>query len=185
MKEKLMATQSETSRTEGALTFEKVWELFQETDRKMKETDKRVGELTNRFGEVVEHMIVPNLKMKFNELGFTFGKTSRNVEIANRQHNLFTEIDVFMENGDCVMIVELKTTLRTKDIDDHIERMEKLRVYANLHDDRRNYYGAIAGVIMSESEKIYALKKGFYVIEPSGETFTITRPEGSYSPKAW
>jgi hypothetical protein len=200
-----------TAQTDANLTFEKVWEMFQEIGRKqeetarsleetdrivkatakqMKETDKKVGELTNRFGEVVEHMIVPNLIAKFNELGYTFGKTSRNVEIADRKNNLFAEIDVFLENGDCVMIVELKTTLRTKDIDDHIERMEKLRAYADVHHegrpvDTRKYYGAIAGVVMSESEKKYALKKGFYVIEPSGETFNITKPEGAGAPKAW
>jgi hypothetical protein len=38
---------------------------------------------------------------------------------------------------------------------------------------------------MSESEKIFALKNGFYVIEPSGETFTITAPEGVYSVREW
>ena len=63
--------------------------------------------------------------------------------------------------------------------------MEKLRKYADLHDDRRKYLGAMAGVVFSESEKIYALKKGFYVIEPSGETFTITEPQGSYHPHVW
>jgi hypothetical protein len=118
-------------------------------------------------------------------LGYTFGKTSRNVEIANREHGIFTEVDVFLENGDCVMIVETKTKPNTDDINDHIKRMEKLRAYANLHDDKRTYYGAIAGVVMGEREKFYALKKGFYVIEPSGETFTITSPEGAYTPKVW
>jgi hypothetical protein len=190
----------ETLNSEASLTFERVWELFQETDRKMqettrkmeetdrqmKETDKRVGELTNRFGEVVEHMIVPNLKAKFNELGYAFDRVSRDVEIADRKNNIFTEIDVFLENGDCAMIVELKTKLRTKDVDDHIERMEKVRLHADLHHegrslDTRKYYGAIAGVVMSESEKNYALKKGFYVIEPSGETFNITSPEGVFT----
>jgi hypothetical protein len=29
------------------------------------------------------------------------------------------------------------------------------------------------------------LKNGFYVVEPSGETFIITAPEGIYSPREW
>jgi len=29
------------------------------------------------------------------------------------------------------------------------------------------------------------MKNGFYVIEPSGETFSITAPEGEYSPREW
>ncbi|MDR0641384.1 MAG: hypothetical protein LBG07_05000, partial [Treponema sp.] len=63
--------------------------------------------------------------------------------------------------------------------------MEKLRRYADLHDDKRKYLGGIAGVVFSESEKTYALKKGFYVIEPSGETFSITEPKGNYYPHVW
>ncbi|AEF82213.1 hypothetical protein [Leadbettera azotonutricia] len=83
------------------------------------------------------------------------------------------------------MIVETKAKPNTDDIDEHIKRMEKLRTYADLHNDTRKYFGAIAGVVMNDSEKKYALKKGFYVIEPSGETFNITEPEGTGKPKAW
>jgi hypothetical protein len=181
-----------TAQSDTNLTYEKILELFKETDRKMqetakqmKETDRRVGELTNRFGEVVEHMIVPNLLAKFNELGYSFTRAHRDTEIQDRENNIFTEVDVFMENGDCVMIVETKAKPNTDDINEHIKRMEKLRMYADLHNDKRNYFGAIAGVVMNDTEKKYALKKGFYVIEPSGETFTITKPEGAGTPKAW
>ncbi|MDR2499602.1 MAG: DUF4175 domain-containing protein [Treponema sp.] len=155
-----------------------------ETDKQMKETNKRMGSLTNRFGEVVEYMIIPNLLAKFEELGFTFTKANR-TKIANKTHNIFTEVDAFLENGDKVMAVEIKTKPSNDDINDHIERMEKLRVYANLHNDKRVYLGAMAGVVFNQSEKIYALKNGFYVIEPSGETFTITAPEGIYHPREW
>jgi hypothetical protein len=34
-------------------------------------------------------------------------------------------------------------------------------------------------------KNLFAMKNGFYVIEPSGETFTITVPEGIYSPREW
>jgi hypothetical protein len=184
--------QQENQQSEGPLNYEKLWAMFQEigrkqeeTARQMKITDKRVGELTNRFGEVVEHMIVPNLVEKFDELGFTFERYSPNVKIESRKYNIFTEIDAFLENGDSVVAVELKTTLRIRDIGEHIERMKKLRAWADLHNDRRSYYGAVAGVVMGESEKTYALKRGFYVIQPSGESFTITKPEGAYAPRAW
>jgi uncharacterized coiled-coil protein SlyX len=199
----IMTAQTEAKRN-SPLDYESVWErlerterIIEETDRivketakQMKETDKKVGELTNRFGEVVEHMIVPNLKAKFNELGYPFEKIARDVEIVDRKNDIITEIDVFLENGDCAMVVELKTKLRTRDVDDHAKRMEKVRRHADLHTegrppDTRKYYGAIAGVVMSQSEKTYALKKGFYVIEPSGETFTITKPEGKGAPNAW
>jgi tetrahydromethanopterin S-methyltransferase subunit F len=158
---------------------------MKETDRQMKETNKRVGEITNRFGEMVEYMVIPNLLAKFGELGFTFTKAYPDAKIADREHNIFTEIDAFLENGDKVMIVEIKTKPNTDDIDAHVERMEKLRSYADLRSDKRKYLGALAGVVFGDSEKTYALRKGFYIIEPSGDTFTIIEPKGSYHPHEW
>jgi hypothetical protein len=133
---------------------------------------------------MVEYMVLPNLVTKFEELGFTFTRANR-TEIQDREHNLFMEIDALLENGDKVMAVEIKNKPNIDDINDHVERMEKLRVYADLHGDKRKYLGALAGVVFSESEKTYTLKKGLYVIEPSGETFKITEPKDKYHPHEW
>jgi hypothetical protein len=61
--------------------------------------------------------------------------------------------------------------------------MEKVRLHAGLRGDQRKYLGAVAGMIINDNERDFALKNGFYVIEPSGETFIITPPEGS--PREW
>jgi len=81
------------------------------------------------------------------------------------------------------MLVETKATLTTEDVNEHIERLEKMRKYADLHGDKRTFLGAVAGVVMTTNVKEYALKQGFYVIEPSGETFNIIPPSGK--PKEW
>jgi hypothetical protein len=129
-------------------------------------------------------MIIPNLVKKFRELGFTFTKANR-TEITDEQHDIITEVDALLENGDTVLAVEIKTKPRVGDINDHIKRMEKLREYADLHNDRRKYLAAMAGVVFSKSAKTYAFKKGLYVIEPSGDTFAITEPKGEYHPHVW
>jgi hypothetical protein len=158
---------------------------IKETDRQMKETDKRIGKLSNRFGEAVEYMVVPNLVTKYKELGFVFEKAHRDTEIRDQENRILAEIDVFLENGDKVMIVESKVKPSIDDVNDHIKRMEKLRGYADRHNDTRKYLGAIAGVVFGDNEKTYALKKGFYLIEPSGDTFTIIEPSGDYHPHEW
>jgi hypothetical protein len=165
--------------------IEETGRQMKETGRQMKETDRRVGALTNRFGEMVEYMVIPNLLAKFGELNFTFTKAYPDAQIADPEHDIFTEVDAFLENGDKVMIVEIKSKPNIDDINDHIERMEKLRAYADLHNDKRKYLGAVAGVVFGNSEKTYALKKGFYVIEPAGDTFTIIEPKGVYHPHEW
>jgi hypothetical protein len=206
---------TETMETIGAgLTFEKVWAALMEnreqikatgeqikagneelrasvkaTDRQLKASIKavneQIGKLGNRFGEMVEYMVVPNLVAKFKKLGFTFERSQQNIIIRDQEDRIIAEIDVFLENGDRTMVVETKVKPRDADIDEHIERMEKLRRYADSRNDTRKYLGAIAGAVFGNSEKTYALKKGFYVIEPSGDTFNIIEPAGDYHPREW
>ena len=63
--------------------------------------------------------------------------------------------------------------------------MEKVRAHADYHNDKRKYLGAIAGMVFNENEKKFTMNNGFYIIEPSGDTFIITAPEGEYSPREW
>jgi hypothetical protein len=58
-----------------------------------------------------------------------------------------------------------------------------MRQYADLHGDKRKYLGAVAGVVMSKNVRQYILTQGMFAVEPSGETFNITAPEGQ--PREW
>jgi hypothetical protein len=172
------------------LTFEKVWAMFRKTDQQIKETDrqlrqnqKMMSDLGRKFGKIIEHMFIPNLKEKFNALGYVFEKSSPNVLIESAEHHIYMEIDVFLENGDCALAVEVKTQANINDIREHGERMEKLRRYFDLHDDKRKLYGAVAGAVIPGNVRDYALKEGFYVIRQSGDKVGIERPPGK--PRAW
>ncbi|MDR2069149.1 MAG: hypothetical protein LBP71_04705 [Spirochaetaceae bacterium] len=176
------------------VTFEEVWAMMQETDRRMKETDRQmketdrrikntermIGELGNRLGDVIEHLMSPKLHTKFKNLGFAFTRDSRNVEIHNGEP--LAEIDVLLENGEYAMAVEVKTRLTIEDIQEHLERMEVLRRAADERNDRRKYLGAVAGASVSKLVLAYALKKGLYVIIPSAETVDIEVPP---APACW
>ena len=178
-------------------SFESVWALLQEvskeqkeTARQIKETDRIVknnarliGKLGGRFGEMVEHMVMPNLENKFREFGYVFNKTHQQTTIKDYKNNIITEIDITLENGEKVMIVEVKSRPTTEDISEHIKRMEKIRAHADLHNDKRAFLGAVAGMVFNNNEKSFAMKHGFYVIEPDGENFVITPP--SDKPKEW
>jgi hypothetical protein len=194
----------------AGFTFEKVWAMFQaadkrlqeterlmkeqaeetdrrmkETDRRMKETDRRIGELSNRFGELAEHLVAPNIREKFNAMRYTFDKISQNVDISDAQDRYSgAEIDILLENGDIAIAVEVKAKPQYKDVDRHRERMEVLRRWADRHNDRRKFLGAIAGAIMPKEVRNYTLRAGFYVIEQTGDTVKIDIPEG-FKPREW
>ena len=171
----------------SGLTFEKVWALFQETDKRFKETDREIeegnkqlqkmmGDLGRKFGTLIEHMFIPNLKEKFNLLGFQFEKSSTNVLIEDERHNVYAEIDVFLENGDSAVVVEVKTQANSNDVRDHVERMELLRRHLDLHNDKRKLYGALAAAIFPGNVLEYAKKQGLYIIRQSGDSVSIETP---------
>jgi hypothetical protein len=167
--------------------MKEIWALHKETEEAHKETEKTlnkvIGDLGNKMGDMAEYMLVPNLPDKLQFYGFSFGKISRNVKLNDREHSIHAEIDVLLENGSQAMAVEVKVTLRPEDLEDHRERMEKIRRYADLHGDQRELYGAVAAMIIAGDVKKYALRQGFYVIEPSGEDITVTKPVSH--PKVW
>jgi ribosome-binding ATPase YchF (GTP1/OBG family) len=191
--DELMKAQKEAHK-EAEKNLEKFWETHRETektldkaikgtektlDRAIKETEKTlnkaIGGLSNTMGALVEHFMTAGLPKKFKQFGFAFNRITT-VKWADGENNIYTEMDGLLENGEQAMVVEVKTTLRNEDVDDHLERMEKVRNYADLHGDKREFFGAIAATIVDKSSRSYALKKGFFVIEPSGEDVKITKP---------
>jgi hypothetical protein len=150
----------------------------------MKETDRKISKLGSRIGDLVEELIFPNILEKFNKLGYVFGKAAPNVRFRALDGAYAAEVDILLENGDDVLAVEVKTHLTDADVRDHVNRMEKLRRYADDHGDRRKLLGAVAGAIASEEVKAFAVKSGFFVLEQSGDTIQISVPEG-FKPREW
>jgi hypothetical protein len=200
------------------LTFERVWAAIQENARTIKElaeqhketerflkeskaeTDRTItkmnrelnqaiGKLGNRFGELIEHLVSPNLLEKFNKLGYAFSKTNTRVKYKDIDTgNILAEVDALLENGDSALAVEIKADPSAEDVKDHVKRMGTLRAYADAHNDKRSYLGAmgaIAGGIVSEDVKSYALKNGLYVLEQSGDTMNVAAAPESWKPRKW
>jgi hypothetical protein len=157
---------------------------MKETDRQMKKTDRKFGELGNRFGELAEYLVRPNIEEKFSALNYVFTKTGSDIEIFDRNRKALTEVDIWLENGEFVMAVEIKSRLRKRDVEEHLRRMEILRAYLDERDDRRKLLGTVAAVVVSDDLRKHVPEKGFYLIEPSGDTVKITAPEG-FTPRMW
>jgi hypothetical protein len=193
-----------TPEPQMGLTFEHVWATIQEiaeqhkelakqhedTERFMKESkselNRAIGNLGNRFGDLVEHLVSPNLVKKFNALGYAFGKSNPRTKYEDvKTGKTIAEVDIQLENGGCVLAVEVKTNPVINDVDEHVKRMGNIRRYADALNDKRDYIGAVAGGIMSESVKNYALKQGFYVLEQSGDTVNIAAVPEAWEPKKW
>jgi hypothetical protein len=154
-------------------------EAKKDTLKLKKSLDKSMGELSNKLGSIVEKIMIPDLPKKFKKLGYSFNQISTFI-IAE---GVYAQIDGLLENGKLAVAVEVKTTLRNEDIDDHLLRMEKIRQHATEKGDTRQFMGAMATIIASDSAKTYALKHGLFIIEPSGESVKVTKP--ATKPRVW
>ena len=155
--------------------FQETDKQFKETDKKFQETDRKIGKLGSRLGDLIEHLAASNMVEKFQELGYSFTHTSRN-HILKDEHRRYAEIDILLENGEYALAVEVKSLFTLADVKEHLKRMEILRGYADGRQDKRRYIGAIAGALVNEDARDFALTSGFYVIEQSGDTVRIKRP---------
>jgi hypothetical protein len=87
-------------------------------------------------------------------------------------------------NETIALAVEVKTTMTRGDVDKHTTRMGILRRKPNSLFVNRKLYGAMAGVKMSDYARKYAISKGFFVIQLTGDAIKVDMPEG-FEPKTW
>jgi hypothetical protein len=184
------------------LTYEGVLELIRENsrefsrslkeqgaefDRRMQETNKRIGDLTGSIGRVIEHMVAgDNIIKKFQALNYKIGDYSRNKKFGrDLPRDMWGEIDLFLENGDIAILIEVKTTLETKDVRKHIHTLEKFRRVSDIKGDKRRFIGAVAGAVVQGDAEETAHENGLYVIVQSGEAVEIVPTPQGFKAKEW
>ena len=81
--------------------------------RERRELNKKIGDLGNSIGRIIEHMVAGNnIIRKFKALDYEIESHSRNKKFGHTlPKDLRGEIDLFLENGDIAILVEVKTTL--------------------------------------------------------------------------
>ena len=176
-------------------TLNDIWLLFQEvalqskeTDRKFKETDrmlkelaKKHGDLGNRLGEFVQDMVRPAVVRLFRERGVDVHEVHPGVSVE--RDGEAAEIDLLVVNDLEGIAVECKSKLALEDVDEHLERLGKLKRLLPKYGDVC-MMGAVAATVMPDAVARYAYRKGLYVLAQSGEGVLIPN-DGKFSPRVW
>ncbi|MDR1933160.1 MAG: hypothetical protein LBQ57_10120 [Spirochaetales bacterium] len=166
-----------TCEPQRGLTFDDVWAALMELRESQKKTDRQIGRLGSRLGDLIEHLTASNIIEKFKELNYEFNHISRNHKLKGPDNRILAEIDILLENGDYAMVVEVKSLLTLTDVKEHMKRLETLRRYADIHNDRRKYISSVSGALIEENARDFALDQGIYVLEHPGDTLQILSPE--------
>ena len=156
-----------------------------ETDRHMQETDRRLRKLDELFngqwGKLIEALVKGDLIALLNRRGIEVHHTSTNLE---RNFGGRTwEIDIVAVNSSELVAVEVKTTLKVRNVDHFLDTLrsftEIMPEYAG-----RKVYGAVAYLKADESSDKYAEGQGLFVIRATGSSASITN-RGDFRPRTF
>jgi len=154
-------------------------------ERRAARLDKQLGELGNWFGKWSEDYFRRMSDKKFLKLGYEFSSYGPRDFIDENTRRVFAQVDNWFENGDYTMAVEIKNALTTEYVNDHIERLGKIRAYMDRRNDKRKLIGALASLTFKGNAENYAIKKGLYIITQSGEDIVILPKEPGWKPKEY
>lgn len=154
---------------------------MKETDLKLKELGKHIGGLGGRLGDFVEWTIKPGLVRIFKGRGIGVCETLRDLE--SERNGEATQVDLLVVNDTEAVVVEVKSRLEARDVDEHLERLEKFKRLFPRYSDAR-LMGAVAAVVLPSDSIRYAERKGLFVIGQKGEDAAILNTEG-FEPKTW
>ena len=150
----------------------------QETDRRMdrmfRDSDKRFKKMQEdfftRWGLLVESLVKGDLMDLLIARGIDVRLLYNNVQ--GRRGEEHYEYDLVAVNGEQVVVVEVKTTLRSS----HVKRfLEKLSNFTRWETDYRGrqIMGAVAYLKVVQSSEVYAEKQGLFVIRATGSSASI------------
>ena len=184
----------------------KFQQLFQETDRKFQDTDRKfqdtdrkfqetervlrekldrvtnaIGRLGNRLGDFIEDAVRPAAVRLFRERGIEVHEVHQQVSAARGGEGI--EVDLLVVNDQDAIAIECKSLLSVDDVNEHRERLAKLKRLLPAYASKR-MLGAVAAMVIPDKVATYAMRQGFFVIGQSGEQLVI-RNDPSFQPKGW
>ena len=151
---------------------------MQETDRRMQETDRRINSLEDLFngqwGKLMESLVEGDLAKLLQQRGIAVHHTVNNPRKNYGEKRW--EFDIVAVNGEEVVVVEVKTTLRVPDLDRFIGRLNE---FAELMPEYAEHaiYGAVAYLKAHQESDVRAERLGLFVIRATGSSASITNRE--------
>jgi len=148
-------------------------------EKTLERMGENVGRVNERLGEVVELIVLPGLQDRMNERGHNFTKSSPRVKYRKGGRDL-AEIDLLLENGDEVMVVEAKVRFKPGEMNGFVKKLELLRKEEKLTAMvGKTIYAAAAAIKFDIDALRTAKKNGIYLVEIDDTDKTkIIPPDG-------
>ena len=154
-------------------------ESREEEKRSKKQFDKRMKKLeglfTTQWGALIESLVegdlVPLLQKRDIAVTHTFAP------VKGRHNGEDYEFDILAWNGEEVVVVEVKTTLRPEDVPHFLRKLDRFTVYVPAYRGKK-VYGAVAYLKADKSVQAHAQRQGLFVIRATGSSASIINNKG-------
>ena len=93
------------------------------------------------------------------------------------------EFDLVADNGEEAVVVEVKTSLNIRKVDEFLEYLKDFKLCMPSYKDK-TIYAAVAYLACEPKTEAYAESKGLFVIKATGDSASIVNKE-SFKPKAF
>ncbi|MBF0627584.1 MAG: DUF3782 domain-containing protein [Magnetococcales bacterium] len=163
-------------------TDRQIKELARQSELRSKELDRRLGQLGGRLGEFVEGLVAPACEILFEQRGIPIHHVSRRVT-AKLPGGRFMEIDLLVENTDTLALVEVKSKMTVKDVEEFMEDLTNFREFFPRYADLK-VMGAIAAMVIEENVMRFAINQGLFVIVQAGDNVRMANDQ-NFVPRAW
>ena len=169
--EKIKETDEQMKRTDEQMrrSSEDLKARMNQTDEQIKRTDKKLERLIGNWGSLIESLSEVGVVEELERFGITGLRESlSNLKVKDTDGRVLKEFDRILINSDVLVVVEAKTTLRTQDVEKHINDLP-LIFQSKVAKDIRKVYGVMVYLNAHDQTIKYAEKEGIFVIKISGE----------------
>ncbi len=173
-------------------TPEEIWAILREVSKtqketalQMKETDRRLKKtealFNSQWGRLVESLVEGDLVALLQGYGIDVESTSPRVK--GRRNGEHYEYDILAVNGEEVVVVEVKTTLRSEDVTHFLGKLAKFTVHQPVYKGKK-IFGAVAYLTVDHDVELYAERQGLFVIRATGSSAGIIN-QADFQPRVF
>lgn len=177
-------------------TSDDVWQLFREaqketecflreqsekTDRQIQQVNQQLSKLDNPLWDFIKWELRPVVADLFLKRGINLYEIS--TEISVKRTKRWLEIDLFVAGDTEAILIQVKSKLTQRDVDEHLERLAKFKQFMPRYRDI-NALGAVAGMIVSDEVANYAYRRGLFVLAQSGDSVIILN-DTNFKSQVW
>ena len=152
-----------------------------EYEKRQQEYDRKFGDLSNRWGRFVESLVEGDLVAMLQKQGVDV--ITIDPHLRGERDGEHFEFDIVAVDGEEVVVVEVKNTLRAEDVKHFLGKLENFTKWIPQYKGSR-VYGAVAYLKVVQSAEIYAERKGLFVIRATGNSSSIINRDG-FLPKVF